>query len=154
LYCNVSVASVHEGDRRTGWRVFLCGIPLSPKRDTLSRPPRILVVGKPSGDMLAARLMAGLKELTGGSVDFAGGEVMREEGLASPFPRADLAAMGYAEVAPRIPRLFQRQAQTVADIEARRQLCWAVRACGSAGPTDEAHPVHANQTGPLASSMP
>jgi lipid-A-disaccharide synthase len=88
----------------------------------LSHPLVYLIVGEPSGDMLAARLMAGLKELTGGSVDFAGvgGEAMREEGLASLFPQADLAVMGYAEVVPRIPRLLRRLAQTVADIEARR----------------------------------
>jgi lipid A disaccharide synthetase len=43
--------------------------------------------------------MAGLKELTGSSVDCAGvgGETVREEGLASLFPQADLAAMGFAE---------------------------------------------------------
>jgi lipid-A-disaccharide synthase len=88
----------------------------------LSHPLVYLIVGEPSGDMLAARLMVGLKELTGGSVDFAGvgGEAMREEGLASLFPQADLAVMGYAEVVPRIPRLLRRLAQTVGDIEARR----------------------------------
>jgi len=89
---------------------------------TLSHPLVYLIVGEPSGDMLAARLMAGLKELTRGGVDFAGvgGQAMREEGLASLFPQADLAVMGYAEVVPRIPRLLRRLAQTVADIEARR----------------------------------
>jgi len=47
---------------------------------TLSHPLVYLIVGEPSGDMLAARLMAGLKELTRGGVDFAGvgGQAMRE----------------------------------------------------------------------------
>ncbi len=81
-----------------------------------------LIAGEPSGDLLAAGLMAGLKALTGGRVAFAGigGEAMRGEGLVSLFPQADLAVMGLAEVVPRIPRILGRLDQTMADIAARR----------------------------------
>ncbi|HVI53017.1 MAG TPA: lipid-A-disaccharide synthase [Candidatus Sulfotelmatobacter sp.] len=81
-----------------------------------------LIAGEPSGDLLAARLMAALRDLTGGNVRFAGigGEAMRDEGLDSLFPQADLAVMGLAEVLPRIPRILRRLRQTLADIEAKR----------------------------------
>lgn len=81
-----------------------------------------LIAGEPSGDLLAARLMAALRDLTGGKVRFAGigGEAMREEGLDSLFPQADLAVMGLAEVLPRIPRILRRLKQTLSDIAARK----------------------------------
>ncbi|OIQ90911.1 lipid-A-disaccharide synthase [mine drainage metagenome] len=81
-----------------------------------------LIAGEPSGDLLAARLMAALRRQTGGRVRFAGigGESMREEGLDSLFPQADLAVMGLAEVLPRIPRILRRLKETLADIESRR----------------------------------
>jgi len=80
-----------------------------------------LVAGEPSGDLLGARLMQGLRALDGELV-FAGigGEAMREQGLASLFSQADLAVMGLAEVLPRIPRIMRRLDQTVADIAARK----------------------------------
>lgn len=87
----------------------------------MSDPLIYLIAGEPSGDLLAARLMAALRESTSGRVRFAGigGEAMREQGLESLFPQADLAVMGLAEVLPRIPRILRRLAQTLADIEAR-----------------------------------
>ncbi|MDY0242456.1 MAG: lipid-A-disaccharide synthase, partial [Rhodospirillaceae bacterium] len=62
----------------------------------MTAPLVYLVAGEPSGDLLGARLMAGLKEMTGGAVAFAGvgGEAMRAQGMTSLFPQADLAAMG------------------------------------------------------------
>ncbi len=88
----------------------------------MTDPLIYLIAGEPSGDLLAARLMAGLKQLTGGRIAFAGigGEAMREEGLVSLFPQADLAVMGLAEVLPRIPRILHRLGQTMADIRARQ----------------------------------
>jgi lipid-A-disaccharide synthase len=79
-----------------------------------------LIAGEPSGDILAARLMRALRELA--PVEFAGigGEAMRDEGLESLFPQADLAVMGFAEVVPRIPKIMRRLKQTLADIEARK----------------------------------
>ena len=59
-----------------------------------------LIAGEPSGDLLGGRLMAALKERTGGAVHFAGigGEAMAAEGLESLVPLAELAVMGVAEV--------------------------------------------------------
>lgn len=87
-----------------------------------SGPLIYIIAGEPSGDLLAARLMAALKELTQGQVRFAGigGEAMREEGLPSLFPQADLAVMGLAEVLPRIPKILRRQRETLADIAAKQ----------------------------------
>ena len=88
----------------------------------MSGPLVYLIAGEPSGDLLAGRLMAALRDFTDGSVRFAGigGEAMREEGLESLFPQADLAVMGLAEVLPRIPRILRRLRQTLADIEAKK----------------------------------
>lgn len=88
----------------------------------MTAPLVYLVAGEPSGDLLGARLMAGLKEMTGGAIAFAGigGEAMRAQGMTSLFPQADLAVMGVAEVIPRIPLILKRLSQTVADVEAKR----------------------------------
>jgi lipid-A-disaccharide synthase len=77
-----------------------------------------LIAGEPSGDALGGRLMAALKERTGGAVRFAGigGEHMAAEGLKSLVPLDELAIMGIAEVLPRARRIFKRVAETVADI--------------------------------------
>ena len=77
-----------------------------------------LIAGEPSGDALGARLMAGLKEATGGDIRFAGigGALMRAEGLDSLFPMAELSVMGLVEVLPRIPNILRRVKQTLADI--------------------------------------
>jgi lipid-A-disaccharide synthase len=81
-----------------------------------------IIAGEPSGDILAARLIKALKQLTDGQVRFAGigGEAMRAEGLPSLFPQADLAVMGFAEVVPRIPKILRRLKETLADIEAKQ----------------------------------
>jgi len=88
----------------------------------MSGPLVYLIAGEPSGDLLAGRLMAALRDFTEGSVRFAGigGESMRDEGLESLFPQADLAVMGLAEVLPRIPRILRRLRETLADIEAKK----------------------------------
>ncbi len=88
----------------------------------MSGPPLIyLIAGEPSGDALGARLMAGLKELSGGQVRFAGvgGPLMEAQGLASLFPMNELTVMGLAEVLPRIPNLLSRIRQTAADAARR-----------------------------------
>ena len=86
----------------------------------MTAPLVYLIAGEPSGDILAARLMRAMRQL--GPVEFAGvgGEAMREEGLVSLFPQADLAVMGFAEVVPRIPKILRRLRETLADIEARK----------------------------------
>ncbi|HXQ54064.1 MAG TPA: lipid-A-disaccharide synthase [Stellaceae bacterium] len=77
-----------------------------------------IIAGEPSGDFLGGRLMAALKERTGGTVRFAGigGEDMAAQGLASRVPLEELAVMGIAEVIPRARAIFRRVRETVADI--------------------------------------
>lgn len=75
---------------------------------TVTCPLICIVAGEPSGDVLGARLMAALKEMTGGNIRFmgVGGESMAAEGLVSLIDQSDLAVMGFVEVLPRIPRVL------------------------------------------------
>ncbi len=81
-----------------------------------------LIAGEASGDALGGRLMAALRELTGGSVRFVGvgGEAMSAQGLESLYPMEELAVMGLVEVVPRIPKLLRRIDETVAAIRKLR----------------------------------
>lgn len=73
-----------------------------------------ITAGEASGDVLGAHLMAALRELHGGDIEFAGvgGAAMAAAGLESIFPMQDLSVMGLAEVLPRIPKIMRRIAQT------------------------------------------
>lgn len=77
-----------------------------------------LIAGEPSGDVLGARLMAALKQATGGQVRFAGvgGDRMIAEGLNSLFPMEELTLFGLAELLPKLPNLIRRIGQTAGDI--------------------------------------
>ena len=77
-------------------------------------PLIFLVAGEASGDAIGARLMAALKELTGGKIGFAGvgGEHMRSAGLESLFPMRELSIMGIFEILPHVPNLLRRIRQT------------------------------------------
>ncbi|WP_010138354.1 lipid-A-disaccharide synthase [Oceanicola sp. S124] len=68
------------------------------------------IAGEPSGDNLGAAVMAGLKELTGGEITFAGvgGPAMQAEGLTSRFPMSELSVMGLAEILPKYFHLKRR----------------------------------------------
>ncbi len=81
-----------------------------------------LIAGEPSGDALGGRLMAALKERSGGAVRFAGigGERMAEQGLDSLVPLHELAVMGVAEVLPRARLILRRVKETVAEIRRLR----------------------------------
>jgi lipid-A-disaccharide synthase len=80
-----------------------------------------IVAGEASGDILGARLIAALRrarpDLTFSGI---GGRAMAEQGVVSPFPIADLALMGFAEVVPKIPLLKRRMAEAVAQVAAAR----------------------------------
>ncbi|WP_119678348.1 lipid-A-disaccharide synthase [Indioceanicola profundi] len=84
----------------------------------MTAPLVFLIAGEPSGDVLGARLMAALKDATGGQVRFAGigGERMVAEGLESLFPLDELALFGLAELLPKLPNLIRRLRQTVQEI--------------------------------------
>jgi lipid-A-disaccharide synthase len=81
-----------------------------------------IIAGEPSGDALGGRLMAALKERTGGALRFAGigGEAMAAEGLSSLVPLHELAVMGVAEVLPRARQILSRVNETVAEIRRLR----------------------------------
>ena len=69
-----------------------------------------LIAGELSGDRLGASLMAGLKTLYEGEIEFrgVGGPLMADEGLASQFPMNELSVMGIAEVLPKYFHLKRR----------------------------------------------
>ena len=81
-----------------------------------------IVAGEPSGDALGAALIKALRERTDGRLRVAGvgGERMREQGLDSLVPLADLAVIGVAEVLPRAPLILRRVRETVAAVRALR----------------------------------
>lgn len=85
-------------------------------------PLIFLIAGEHSGDALGAKVIAGLKQATGGHVRFAGigGPEMATEGLQSLFPMRELAIMGLLEVIPHIPRVLRRIDQTVKAVEEMR----------------------------------
>lgn len=88
--------------------------------DAAPGPLIFLIAGEPSGDQLGARLMAALRDETGGRVRFAGvgGEQMTAEGLKSRFPIHELAVMGLIEVLPHLFVILRRMRETVAAIRA------------------------------------
>jgi len=80
-----------------------------------SRALRVfLVAGEPSGDQLGFKLMAALREASGGAVAFSGvgGPKMEAEGIKSLFPLGDIAVMGFVPVLARLPLVLRRIAQT------------------------------------------
>ncbi len=85
-------------------------------------PLIFLIAGEHSGDALGAKVIAGLKQATGGHVRIAGigGAEMAAQGLQSLFPMRELAIMGLLEVIPHIPRVLRRIDQTVKTIEEMR----------------------------------
>jgi lipid-A-disaccharide synthase len=78
-----------------------------------------LAAGESSGDQLGARLMAALREATGGAVAFSGfgGPAMQAGGLDSLFPASDIAVMGPRAIAARLPLILRRLRETVAAVD-------------------------------------
>ena len=104
------------------------------RRVTQGDAPRLfLVAGEPSGDMLGAALIAGLRTLCGEGlrVEGVGGPAMAAEGLASRFPMRELSVMGLAEVLPRLPNLLRRIRETATRWRRRRRT----RSSPSTAPT-------------------
>ena len=73
-----------------------------------------LVAGEHSGDQLGFKLMRALRAGWAGPVSFlgVGGPRMEAEGLASLFPMADIAVMGFVPVIRRLPAILRRIRQT------------------------------------------
>ncbi len=104
------------GRERDGRRGRCRGdLPLGPRAGRMSGALRLfLIAGEPSGDLLGAGLLAGLRDLcaTAPRIDGVGGPAMAAEGLASRFPMQELSIMGLVEVLPRAPKLLARIRQT------------------------------------------
>jgi len=84
------------------------------------KPPLIYITaGEPSGDVLGARLMVALREMTGGNIRFAGigGDLMEAQGLNSLFPMVELSIMGLLEILPHARRLLRRIKQASTDVD-------------------------------------
>lgn len=88
----------------------------------MTDPRLFLVAGEPSGDMLGAALIAGLRETCGEGlvIEGIGGPAMEAAGLASRFPIDELSVMGLVEVLPRLPRLLARIRETADAVAAMR----------------------------------
>jgi lipid-A-disaccharide synthase len=80
----------------------------------MSSPLKLFLVAlEESGDMLGGALMVALRALNG-EISFAGvgGRAMQSDGLKSPFDTADLAIIGAASIARKLPLIFRRIRET------------------------------------------
>ena len=76
-----------------------------------------LIVGEPSGDILASRLIKAIRNQRPDAQFFGiGGETMRAEGFRSLFDINILSVMGIAEVIPRLPAILKRRKEVLDDI--------------------------------------
>ena len=76
-----------------------------------ARAPHVfLVAAEESGDRLGAALIRALRAAREGGVRVSGigGVHMAEEGILTPFPLGDLAIIGVAEIAAKIPLIIRR----------------------------------------------
>ncbi|MCL1974317.1 MAG: lipid-A-disaccharide synthase [Bacteroidetes bacterium] len=80
-----------------------------------------IIVGEPSGDILASRLMEALRRHDSG-IRFTGvgGETMQALGFQTLFPIKELSVMGFWEVAPRLPLILKRMRQVMVDLKAQQ----------------------------------
>src|ERR1700761_2450755 len=93
------------------------------RRMTRNIAPYIFIItGEPSGDALGGALIAALRRRVGDGLRIAGigGERMREQGIESLAPLADLAIAGVTEVVPRAPVIFRHVRHAVEAIVAAR----------------------------------
>ena len=71
-----------------------------------------ILAGEPSGDRIAADLIARLRQRTSVDVVGVGGDELTAHGLTPLFPMADLAVMGISDVVLNLPKLLWRLEQT------------------------------------------
>ena len=79
-----------------------------------------ILAGEPSGDRIAADLVARLKRRVHLAVTGVGGHELEAQGLRSLFPMSDLAVMGISDVLRRLPLLLWRIEQTARAIRAAK----------------------------------
>jgi lipid-A-disaccharide synthase len=109
---------MREGGRAVGDEA------LSDAAETIVRETRIsghghdvsvfMVAGEHSGDALGAKLMATLNQMRRGRIRYlgVGGAGMARQGLISQFPLDDVAVMGPAAIAARLPLILSRMRST------------------------------------------
>jgi len=85
-------------------------------------PVIYMIVGEPSGDLLASRLMKSINVKTFNRTSFfgLGGESMAEMGFSSLFDISELSIMGLIEVLPKIPFILKRIREVVNDIKRKK----------------------------------
>ncbi len=85
-------------------------------------PRLFMIAGEPSGDLLGAALLRGLRELgqAPSRLKGIGGPAMAAEGLVSRIPMEELSVMGVAEVLPRLPALLAHIRETAEAVIAFR----------------------------------
>ncbi len=71
-----------------------------------------ILAGEPSGDRIAADLVARLRRQVDLDLSGVGGDELAGQGLVSLFPMSDLAVMGVTDVVLNLPRLLWRLEQT------------------------------------------
>lgn len=71
-----------------------------------------ILAGEPSGDRIAADLLARLRARVDLEVSGVGGDEMIGQGLTSLYPMSDLAVMGVTDVILNLPKLLWRLRQT------------------------------------------
>jgi len=79
-----------------------------------------ILAGEPSGDRIAADLLARLKLRVPLMFSGVGGHELKAQGLNSLFPMSDLAVMGVTDVVLRLPLLLWRLEQTARAIRKAR----------------------------------
>lgn len=87
-----------------------------------------IIAGEPSGDILAADLVAALAERLGARPELVGvgGEALAREGLKSLFDQSELSIIGFSAVIARLPKLIWRIRQTADAIIAARPDCLVI----------------------------
>lgn len=71
-----------------------------------------ILAGEPSGDRIAADLVARLRSKVSLDLSGVGGDELAGQGLTSLYPMSDLAVMGITDVVLNLPRLLWRLEQT------------------------------------------
>jgi lipid-A-disaccharide synthase len=83
----------------------------------MAHPLKLFILaGEPSGDRIAADLVARLKQRVPLALAGVGGDELQAQGLRSLFPMSDLAVMGITDVLMRLPLLLWRIRQTARSI--------------------------------------
>ena len=80
-----------------------------------------IIVGEPSGDLLASRLMSAILEKNS-DVRFAGmgGESMASMGFLSLFDISEISVMGFFETVPKLQQIMRRIREVTTDIREKR----------------------------------